>query len=213
MQITSSEIKKFIIFSFSSIIFNLAFAHPTAGEEKIKAYRDEYKNAASIPKYILVDAAGRELDESNSHKGIYLLDISKNGSSPFLFSKEINQLKENHFLIEIDNATLIEGKGKDFLILKMSRPSEYSNDRNAGCAGGMGEDKAVLISISNQKVFTLNNNLLGCGDEIETIKAGGSIGYKITVNRNGYDKAYILKYILSDDNLIPRKEKLVKKEE
>jgi hypothetical protein len=116
----------------------------------LQQYRADYKDSGIPVKYILVDEKGQECCTGRRSKKVFVLDITRYGEPEKIFSSEITKLAAAHFEVEVDLALLLETSAGDFVVLKMSRPSEY-NKKAVACAAGKGEDRAYLATIQGRK--------------------------------------------------------------
>ncbi|AMP03018.1 hypothetical protein CPter91_0623 [Collimonas pratensis] len=174
----------------------------------LEKYRQAFKNSAYPIKYIFVDANGENRDgsccSSDVPKKIYMVNILAKESSEFIYSPEVNRLIKQDFEITIDDKSIISMPKADYLILRMSRPPEY-NPKSAGCAAGMGEDRAYLIAIKNNGISVLNRNFFNCSGSYRMVHVNGQPGYEIRDYKKGSDQAQSVLYILQDGQLV-RKE-------
>lgn len=208
MQIMCSTIKQCCLFLVMTILTGFVHAAPVADGNMLKNYRESFNTSAHPIKYIFVDAEGKNRNigccSSDAPQKIYMLDISAKESSNFIYSSEVNRLIKQNFEITIDDSSVISTPEADYLVLTMSRPHEY-NPKSVGCAAGMGEDRAYLISVTNSRIKVLNREFFNCAGSYRMVHSNGQTGYEILEYRKGSDQPQSVLYVLQDEKLI-RKE-------
>ena len=177
----------------------------------LENYRESFKNSTPPTKYIFVDANG-EADPSDHPGKIYILDITAREPASFIYSAEIDRLFKDHFSVMVDRNSLIPTPTADYLVLIMTRPHEY-NPKSDHCAAGMGEDRAYLITITENRVKVLNRNFFNCAGSYRMVHDNGQRGYEIRdYKKKDVDQVQSLLYLLQDGKLV-RKENGPYKEE
>ena len=164
-------------------------------------YREMYQDSVIPVKYILVDEKGQECCAGRQPKKVYVLDITRDAPAKHIFSSEITELASAHFEVEIDLESLVETPKADFLVLKLSRPIEFSKKAKP-CAAGMGENRHYLAKIEKNTIRFIDRNLLGCGDTLSVSKDKNMVGYEVTVHHAGKDKAQLVRYVYRDGQMI-----------
>ncbi|WP_426212577.1 hypothetical protein [Massilia sp. TWP1-3-3] len=209
MQITLTKNKQLRYALASMMVYGyLGAAHARDGvaapsETAISPakYRELYQGSVIPVKYILVDEKGQECCNGRRPKKVFVLDITRDAPPRKIFSSEITELAGAHFEVEIDLETLVETPKADFVVLKLLRPFEYSK-RAKPCAAGMGEDRHYLARIEKNAIRFIDRSLLGCGDTLSLLKDKNMVGYEVTVNHAGEDKAQLVRYVYRDGQMI-----------
>jgi hypothetical protein len=178
MQIMSHMNKK-IVAILGLAVCAIAIAAPKVGEARLNAYRTEYKDAVTPIKYVFANEDGSPCCSATPKGKAYLLNIMAPAPAELAYSPEIDKLFKEKFEIEIDSESLINTPGADYMVVTMSRPAEY-NKKYIPCAGGMGENRAYLISVSGNKAVVINRRFGGCGQEYHVIRQGKTLGYEVT---------------------------------
>ena len=191
-----------------TLLTGFVHAEPVADGNMLKNYRESFNTSTYPIKYVFVDTDGKNRNtgccSSDAPKKIYMLDISAKESSSFIYSSEVNRLIRQNFEITIDDTSLISTPQADYLVLTMSRPPEYS-PKPVGCAAGMGEDRAYLISVTNSRIKVLNREFFNCAGSYRMVHDDGQTGYEILEYHKGSDRPQSVLYVLQDRKLI-RKE-------
>jgi hypothetical protein len=209
MQITLTKSKQLICVLASLMVcggFGAANARdgvavPSGTDGSPAKYRELYQDSIIPVKYILVDEKSQECCNGSRPKKVYVLDITRDAPPRKIFSSEITQLAGAHFDVEVDVDSLIETPKADFLVLKLSRPVEYSKKAKP-CAAGMGEHRHYLAKIEKNAIRFIDRSLLGCGDTLSVLKGKNMVGYEVTVNHAGEDKAHLVRYVYRDGQMI-----------
>ncbi len=164
-------------------------------------YRELYRDSVTPVKYILIDETGQECCRGRRPKKVYVLDITTDAPPRKIFSHQITQLAGAHFDVEVDLASLIETSTADFVVLKMSRPIEYSKNAKQ-CAAGMGEDRQYLARIEKKAIRFIDRSLLGCGDTLSVLRDKNTVGYEVSVNHAGDDRKRLVRYVYRDGQMV-----------
>lgn len=209
MQITLTKSKQFRRILASLMVccwFSAAHARdgvvaPSGTDGSPAKYRELYQDSVIPVKYILVDEKGQECCNGSLPKKVYVLDITRDAPPRKIFSSEISELAGAHFDVGVDLESLIETPKADFLVLKLSRPIDYSKKAKP-CAAGMGEHRHYLARIEKNAIRIIDRSLLGCGDTLSVLKIKNRVGYEVTVNHAGEDKAPLVRYVYRDGQMI-----------
>jgi len=195
MQIMSSAIKSLVFAACAS----LAGAAPaqTVDEQRLAAYRADYKDAATPVKYVFVHADGSPCCSDGDRAKAYLLDITSAAPAKLISSAEIDRLFKEKFEIEVDNESIVKGPQGDYVVLTMNRPAEYDR-KFVPCAGGMGESRAYLISIVAGKATVIDRSFGGCGRQYKKLDSGDGIGYEV---QGGNGQAKPVHYIVRGNTI------------
>jgi hypothetical protein len=196
MRIMSSAIER-LLFTMCACL-SAGIHAQTLNENRLEAYRAEYKDAATPVKYLFVHADGSPCCGAGDNTKAYLANITASAPAKLAHSPEIDKLFNENFEVEIDNESVLSGSQGDFFVLTMSRPAEY-NPKYVPCAGGMGESRAYLISVSGSKATVIDRNFGGCGRDYKVINAGGEVGYEVSDNSN---HAKAVRYLLHGNNIV-----------
>jgi hypothetical protein len=197
MQIMSQITKKYIVL-LGLLVCATSFAEPVISESRLNNYRIEYKDAVTPIKYIFTHEDDSPCCSNAAVKKVYLLDIRQKALGKLVYSPEIDKLFKDHFEVEVDAESLISTPPVDYLVLTMSRPSEYSKKR-VGCAAGMGESRAYLVSIAGDKLTVIDRELGGCNRQYKTLHGPVATGYEISAVI-GKQKPFT--YVLRGDALV-----------
>jgi len=195
MQIMSSAIKSLVFAACAS----LAGAAPaqTVDEQRLSAYRADYKDAATPVKYVFVHADGSPCCADGDRAKAYLLDITSAVPAKLIYSAEIDRLFKEKFEIEVDNESIVNGPQGDYVVLTMNRPAEYDR-KFVPCAGGMGESRAYLISIVAGKATVIDREFGGCGRQYKKLDSGDGTGYEV---QGGNGQAKPVRYLVHGNTI------------
>lgn len=176
MQIMSSAINS-LIFTLCACLSAVAPAQ-TVDEQRLAAFRADYKDAATPVRYVFVHADGSPCCSDGDRAKAYLLDITSAAPAKLIYSAEIDRLFKEKFEVEVDNESIVKGPQGDYVVLTMTRPAEY-NKKYVPCAGGMGESRAYLISIVAGKATVVDRQFGGCDRQYKVLDSGQGVGYEV----------------------------------
>ena len=207
MQITLTKSKQLILaslmvcggFGVANARDGVAVPSGTVGSPA--QFRELYQDSVIPVKYILVDEKSQECCNGSRPNKVYVLDSTRDAPPRKIFSSEISELAGAHFEVEVDHESLIETPIADFLVLKLTRPVEYSKKAKP-CAAGMGEQRHYLARIEKNAIRFIDRSLLGCGDTLSVLKGKNMVGYEVTVNHAGEDKSHLVRYVYRDGQMI-----------
>jgi hypothetical protein len=191
---------KRILITLGFALCATAFAAPTVDEARLNAYRAEFKDSVVPVKYVFVNEDGSPCCSTGRKGRVYLLNIGASAPAELAYSPEIDKLFRDKFEIEIDSESLISTLNADYVVLTMSRPAEY-NKKYVPCAGGMGESRAYLVSVSGNKAAIINRQFGGCGKAYQVMHEGKTLGYEIT---SGADAIKPIKIFVDKNPVIMR---------
>jgi hypothetical protein len=186
---TMSQITKKYIGLLGLVVCASAFAEQAVSETRLANYRAEYKDAVTPIKYIFTHEDDASCCSDAVKKKVYLLNIRQKAPGKLVYSPEIDKLFKEHFEVEVDAESLINTPTADYVVLTMSRPSEYSK-KHVGCAAGMGEDRAYLVSIADNKLAVIDRNFSGCNRQYRVLRGPSATGYEVS-GLNGKQKPII----------------------
>ncbi|MDR9839385.1 hypothetical protein [Herbaspirillum huttiense] len=176
---TMSQVSKLFIFALIIFLGASSFASPTVDGKRLDAYRLEFKDAVTPVKYVFVHADGSPCCTTSNKEKPYILDITSSAPAKLASSAEIERLFKENFEVEIDNESLISTPNADYVVITMSRPAEY-NKKYVPCAGGMGEERAYLLSITAGEVTVINRKFGGCGKHYRALRDSTVNGYEVS---------------------------------
>lgn len=176
---TMLQVSKLFIFALSIFLGASSFAAPTVDGKRLDAYRLEYKDAVIPVKYVFAHADGSPCCSTSTKGKPYILNITAPPPAELAYSAEIERLFKENFEVEIDNESLISTPNADYVVITMSRPAEY-NKKYVPCAGGMGEERAYLLSITTSEVTVINRKFGGCGKHYQALRDSNVTGYEVS---------------------------------
>ena len=152
---------------------------PKVRGDYLERYRDIAKYTKPMMKYVLIRGDSREAYANETIPTIYLLDIRTKSPDKVFYSPEIDQLIKEDFVLIIDHDSLLVHGKTDYIVISMYRPPSIDPDYTR-CWDRSEVEIAYLFAITEGKAKIIDKTFGGCGTYYEVIKAGKTVGYRVT---------------------------------